>query len=79
MGHQGNPDELVTVQELAVSNAYEIAALLTALERDRLLTQPEGSQCEGTVTEAEYPSPGRHRNSNTSCVAASPSVLLPRS
>jgi hypothetical protein len=36
-----DPKELVTLQELAVSTAYEIAALVAVLERKGLLTQPE--------------------------------------
>jgi hypothetical protein len=36
-----DPKELVTLQELAVSNAYETAALAVVLERKGLLTQPE--------------------------------------
>jgi len=36
-----DPTELVTLQELAVSNAYEIAALVAVLERKGLLTQQE--------------------------------------
>jgi len=41
MAQQGKPGELVTLQELAVSNAYEIAALVAVLERKGLLTQQE--------------------------------------
>ena len=41
MAQQGNADELVTLQELAVSNAFEIAALVAVLERKGLLTQQE--------------------------------------
>jgi len=33
--------ELVTLQELAISNAYELAALVAILERKGLLTQQE--------------------------------------
>lgn len=36
-----DPKELVTLQELTVSNAYEIAALLGVLERKGILTQAE--------------------------------------
>lgn len=36
-----DPKELVTLQELAVSNSHEIAALAAVLERKGLLTQPE--------------------------------------
>jgi DNA-binding transcriptional regulator WhiA len=32
---------LITFQELAVSNAYEVAALAAVLERKGLATQPE--------------------------------------
>ena len=39
MAQQGKPDELVTLQELAVSNAYEIAALVAVLKRKGILTQ----------------------------------------
>ena len=41
MAQQGKPDELITLQELAVSNAYEIAALVAVLERKGILTQQE--------------------------------------
>jgi len=41
VAQQGNADELVTLQELAVSNAYEIAALVALLERKGILTQQE--------------------------------------
>ena len=41
MPQQGKPDELVTLQELAVSNANEIAALVAVLERKGILTQQE--------------------------------------
>jgi len=36
-----DPKELVTLQELAVSNAYEIAALVKVLERKGILTRQE--------------------------------------
>ena len=36
-----DPKELVTLQELAVSNTYEIAALVAVLERKGLLTAAE--------------------------------------
>ena len=36
-----DPKELVTLQELGVSNAYEIAALVAFLERMGILTQQE--------------------------------------
>jgi hypothetical protein len=38
MARQGKSDELVTLQELAVSSAYEIAALVAVLERKGILT-----------------------------------------
>ena len=41
MAQQGKPDELVTLQELAVSNTYEISALVAVLERKGILTQQE--------------------------------------
>jgi len=41
VAQQGKPDDLITLQELAVSNAYEIAALVAVLERKGLLTQQE--------------------------------------
>ncbi len=41
MAEQLKPDELVTLEELAVSNAYEIAALVAVLERKGLLTHQE--------------------------------------
>ena len=39
MAKQGEADELVILQELAASNAYEIAALVADLERKGILTQ----------------------------------------
>ena len=36
-----DPKELVTLQELAVSNAYEIAAFVAVLERKGILTRRE--------------------------------------
>ena len=36
MAQQGKSDAVVTLQELAISNAYEIAALVTVLERNGL-------------------------------------------
>jgi hypothetical protein len=36
VAQQGKSDALVSLQELAVSNAYEIAALVTVLERNGL-------------------------------------------
>ncbi len=41
MAEQGRPEEVVTLQELAVSNAYEIAALVAVLERKGVLTHAE--------------------------------------
>ena len=41
MAQQGKSDELVTLQEIAVSNSYEIAALVAVLERKGVLTQQE--------------------------------------
>jgi hypothetical protein len=38
MAKPGDPSELVTLQELAVSNASEIAALVAVLERKGILT-----------------------------------------
>ena len=52
MAQQGKPDELVTLQELAVSNAYEIAALVAVLERKGLLTQQEVLDEIGRMKEA---------------------------
>ena len=39
MAQQGKSDDLVTLQELAVSNAYEIATLVAVLERKGLRRQ----------------------------------------
>ena len=39
MAQQGKSDELITIQELAVSNVCEIAALIAVLERKGILTQ----------------------------------------
>jgi hypothetical protein len=36
-----DPKEVVTLQDLAVSNAYEIAALVAVLEGKGVLTQAE--------------------------------------
>jgi hypothetical protein len=36
-----DPKQLVSLEELAVSNAYEIAALVAVLERKGVLTQQE--------------------------------------
>lgn len=41
MAQQGDPKEIVTLQELALSSAYEIAALVGVLERKGILTQAE--------------------------------------
>jgi len=41
VAQQGKPDDLITLQELAASNAYEIAALVAVLERKGILTQQE--------------------------------------
>lgn len=38
---QGRSSDLVTLLELTVSNAYEIAALVGVLERKGILTQSE--------------------------------------
>jgi len=41
VAQQGKPDDFITLQELAVSNSYEIAALVALLERKGLITQAE--------------------------------------
>lgn len=41
MAQQGEPDDFITLQELAVSNAYKITALVAVLERKGLITQAE--------------------------------------
>ena len=41
MAQHEDPKELVTLQELAVSNSYEIAALVAVLERKGLITSTE--------------------------------------
>ena len=41
MAERGKPNELVTFQELAVSNADEITALVALLERKGILTHAE--------------------------------------
>lgn len=41
MAEKLNPEEIVTIGELAVSNSYEIAALVSVLERKGLLTKEE--------------------------------------
>ena len=41
MAQQERPDDLDTLQELAVSSAYEIAAVVAVLERKGILTRVE--------------------------------------
>ncbi len=41
MAEQGKPNELVTLQELTVSNAYEISAVIAILVRKGILTHAE--------------------------------------
>ncbi len=41
MAEQGNPSELLTLQGLTVSNAYEISALIAISTRKRILTHVE--------------------------------------
>jgi hypothetical protein len=41
VAQQGDPKEIVSLQELALSSAYEIAALVAVLERKGILTQAE--------------------------------------
>jgi hypothetical protein len=41
MAEQMKPGDLVTLQELAVSSAYEIAALVGVLERKGIVTRAE--------------------------------------
>ena len=41
MAERAKLNELVTLQEMTVSNAYEIAALVAVLERKGILTQAE--------------------------------------
>ena len=41
MAERGKADDLVILQELAISNAFEIAALIAVLERKGILTQQE--------------------------------------
>ena len=41
MAERGKSDDLVTLQELAVSNTCEIAALMAVLERKGILTEAE--------------------------------------
>lgn len=41
MAEQLKPDELVTLQELAVSNAYETSAVIAILVRKGILTHAE--------------------------------------
>ena len=41
VAQQEQPSELVTLQDLAVSNAYEITALVAVLERKGILKQQE--------------------------------------
>jgi len=41
VAEHGKPGDLTILQELAVSNAYKIAAVVAVLERKGLLTQAE--------------------------------------
>lgn len=41
MGKQDSAEGTVTLEELAVSNSFEIAALISVLERKGLLTREE--------------------------------------
>lgn len=41
IGHQRNPREIVTLEELAISNSFETAALIEVLEEKGLLTKAE--------------------------------------
>ena len=41
MAEREKASELLTLQELAVSNAYEIAAIVAVLEQKGILTQAE--------------------------------------
>ena len=41
MAERGKSSDLVTLQELAVSNTCEIAALMAVLERKGILTEAE--------------------------------------
>ena len=41
MAIKGNPREIVTLEELAISNSLETAALIEVLERKGLLTKAE--------------------------------------
>lgn len=41
MADKLNPKETVTIEELIISNSYEIAALVSVLERKGLLTSEE--------------------------------------
>ena len=41
MAEQAQPKQMVSLEELAVSNAFEIAALIAVLERKKVLTHAE--------------------------------------
>lgn len=41
MADKLDPKETITIEELAISNSYEIAALVAVLERKGLLTREE--------------------------------------
>ncbi len=41
MAEKLDPKELVTLQDLAVSSAYEVAALVAVLQRKGILTEQE--------------------------------------
>jgi len=54
VAQQGKSDELVALQELAISNAYEIAALVGVLERKGILTQQELPMLSGPLRLASH-------------------------
>jgi len=41
MAEHARPEQLVSLQELAVSNAFEVAAMIAVLERKGILTHKE--------------------------------------
>lgn len=41
MAEQAGSEQVVSIQELAISNAFEVAALIAVLERKGILTRKE--------------------------------------
>lgn len=83
MAQHGKPDALVTLQELAVSKAYEMEALVAGLEWKGLITQGEVlekikrlKERTGTVRSKHPERRGGPRRSGVNVLCVPPSSLL---